>query len=327
MRFNSIAMPCQQCGVISYIKPSHAAKGAGKFCSRACMSAFKAEQSTRVCEQCGLTFRSPPGRVQKGYGKFCSRVCADLGRTREAVERTCERCGLSFTVAPFRVAQGAGKFCSTRCRDEARRGVPGSLNPDRHTITIACEECGKSFRPQAPHKAGGPQRFCSWECKSASETIEVIIPKDERDLIYLAAFIDGEGTITARNIVSPATGRPALHCRVIVANSHEPVMAWIKETFGGGLSNPRTVRSVKHKPVSTWYVGGPPAITLCKRLLPYLKVKRRQAEIVIALGELGYERAGNGPRWVSDETYAARVPLIEEIRALNHRGLVLNDAV
>lgn len=324
MRFNSIPLACQQCGAVSYIKPSHAAKGAGKFCSRTCMSAFKIEQSTRVCEQCGLTFRSPAGRVQKGYGKFCSRVCADLGRTKEAVERTCEQCGLSFSVPPFRVAQGAGKFCSTTCRDDARRGQP-AVNPrPPHAVVLTCQRCGGTFRPHSPND---PQKFCSWECKSASETAPVTIPNDERDLIYFAGIVDGEGTITIHRQTRAQTGNESIHCRVMVANSHEPLMRWIHETFGGKLQVPRSTRSPKHKPVMNWYAGSTEATRLCERLIPYLKVKQRQAEIVVALGALGYQRGGKAARWVPDDVRAARRPLVQEIRSLNHRGLILEESV
>jgi hypothetical protein len=321
MRFNSIAMPCQQCAVITYIKPSHAAKGAGKFCSRACMSAFKAEQNTRICEQCSTTFQIPPGRIQKGYGKFCSRVCADLGRTKEAVERTCERCGLSFSVAPFRVAQGAGKFCSIACRDDARRGVPGPLSPNRHTVVIACEHCGAQFRPKAPNQAN-PQRFCGWDCKSAAEVLPLTIPDDERDLIYLAGFIDGEGTITAHTQISPTTGREGISLRVLVSNTNAAVMQWLSAAFGGKLSEPRGTRSVKHKPVMTWTIGAGEAVRLCRRLLPYLRIKQRHAEIVLALAALPYETGNGHGRTVSDETRAAWQPLLRELRALNHRGIL-----
>lgn len=323
MRFNSIAMACQQCGTVSMVKPSHAAKGAGKFCSRACMSAFRADQSTQVCQQCSATFRSTPGRIQKGYGKFCSRECADLGRTREAVERVCPQCDMTFTVPPFRIAQGVGKFCSTACRDAARRGVP---NLDaRKPANTQCETCGAEYRIAPGALDVGLGRFCSLPCKWEGETTRVTIPDDERDLIYMAALVDGEGTITARQTTSPVTGREAIHCRVIVANSYAPLMTWLSDAFGGKLSEPRTTRSIKHKPVMTWYVGSSEAIRLCVRLLPYLKVKRRQAEIVIALGKLSYTYVpGQRGRFVSPEIRASRAPLLDEIRALNHRGLVIN---
>jgi hypothetical protein len=240
---------------------------------------------------------------------------------KRTIPRVCGHCQSDFLARPDLVNAGKALYCSVACRTAASRGRPSPLLGTGHQILFECDHCGEPFRPHAPN-AVNRQRFCGWDCKSAAETKRVTIPDDERDLIYLAGFIDGEGTITALRQTRVQTGNESMSFRVMLANSHEPVMRWIYETFGGGLSNPRSVRSVKHKPVMTWYIGAYEALALCHRLLPYLKVKRRQAEIIIALSEFGYERSGKGPRWVSDENYAARVPLLAEIRRLNHRGVL-----
>jgi hypothetical protein len=240
--------------------------------------------------------------------------------------RTCEVCGSEFLVEPFRVKQRAVRYCSATCRGVGSKGRPSPLKGTGHTVVMPCEQCGAEFRPHAPN-AAKPQRFCSFECKSAAENVPVIIPDDERDLIYFAGLIDGEGTITVRMTTSPSTGNESMHCRLMMANTYEPVMQWVAKTFGGYLTAPRAVRPGIHKPVQNWYAGGTEAVRLCRRLLPYLKIKHRQAEIVLALSDLGYTRGGKAPRWVSDETLAARVPLIAEIRALNHRGLPQKPSV
>jgi hypothetical protein len=240
--------------------------------------------------------------------------------SKRTMPRVCRQCGKTFLVEPFRVKQGVGINCSRACRDAARRGKP---NPaPRKPPNRACEVCGTEFRAIPSAITAGLRRFCSWECKSKAEEIPVTISTDERDLIYLAGLVDGEGTITALRQTRVQTGNESIHCRVIVANTYEPLMEWLANTFGGKLSAPHKTRSPLHKPVLTWYVGSTQAVLLCQHLVPYLKVKRRQAEIVIALSTLGYERSGNRRgRYVLPATRAARAPLLAEMRQLNYRGV------
>jgi hypothetical protein len=244
---------------------------------------------------------------------------------KRTIPRVCGHCQSDFLARPDLVKQGKALYCSVACRGAARRGIPSPLLGTGHTITVTCEQCWNDFRPRSPHQAK-PQRFCSLTCKWEAETNAVVIPEDERDLIYMAGLIDGEGTITANYTTSPATGRGAIHCRVIVANTHRGVMQWVHETFGGHLNAPSPVRKSNHKPVQTWYAGSSEAVHLCQRLLPYLKIKRRQAEILIELGSLSFTYVpGERGRFVSAEIRAARRPLIEELRALNHRGIPPED--
>jgi hypothetical protein len=239
---------------------------------------------------------------------------------QRTIPRDCQVCGAAFLARGADVKAGKARFCSLACRDSAHRGTkyPSGLLPNR-----VCEVCGVAFRV-GPGAIVGIGRFCSNRCRGIGQQIPLTIPDSRDDLIYMAGIVDGEGTITAGRSENKHTGNLGVHCKIMVANSHEPLMDWMHATYGGSLSAPRKTRKANHKPITCWYLGGVPAVTLCKLLLPFLKVKRRQAEIVIALGDLTYEYGAAG-RYVTPENRAAREPLIEELRLLNHRGLLLAD--
>jgi hypothetical protein len=191
----------------------------------------------------------------------------------------------------------------------------------RTTVPRVCPSCGETFWARPIDIANGAGKHCSYTCSALAQQFPLRIPADERDLIYLAGLIDGEGTITALCNISRRTGNESVHARIMLANTHRGVMEWIATTFGGKLAAPRQTRSPKHKPVITWYLGARPAVALCERLVPYLKVKRRQAEMLIVLDGLPYVCSQRG-RSVPDATRRLREPLVAELRTLNHRGVL-----
>ena len=96
---------------------------------------------------------------------------------------------------------------------------------------------------------------------------------------YLAGIIDGEGCISITK-VPPKRGRvsPAyrLSCALGMANAYIPQL--FKFSFGGSVS-----RSQKgqNKTIWSWRTSGILANTFLKALLPYLRLKRNEAELAI----------------------------------------------
>lgn len=93
-----------------------------------------------------------------------------------------------------------------------------------------------------------------------------------KDLIYLAAYLDGEGCFT--------TESKGLTAYVTCNATYRPTMLWIVETFGGTL----TIKPTKddhHKTQWAWYKGPPDCYVLCSLLTPYLKEKKKQAELIV----------------------------------------------
>lgn len=90
------------------------------------------------------------------------------------------------------------------------------------------------------------------------------------DLAYLAGYLDGEGCFMFQERTAT----------VSVSTTYPHILHWIKSLFHGtiALKHPRQ----GHKRAAySWRIYGSNAERLCNMVLPYLKEKRRQAELVL----------------------------------------------
>ena len=111
----------------------------------------------------------------------------------------------------------------------------------------------------------------------------------ETDLAYLAGFIDGEGCFFIGMFwCKTKSGNKNLnyHTYIKITNTDHAVMEWIKDTFNGTNYGQwrSTDRARKHeKKISHIQFTGKTLDEILPKLLPYLKVKKRQAEIMIKM--------------------------------------------
>ena len=85
------------------------------------------------------------------------------------------------------------------------------------------------------------------------------------DLAYLAGLVDGEGWIGY--LSTPSIQIDSVSPSLVTGPS---------VLFGGSVST----QDRKHSKVFRWRVHGPTAVGILKALLPYLRYKKRQAELV-----------------------------------------------
>lgn len=112
--------------------------------------------------------------------------------------------------------------------------------------------------------------------EAKSEALEELSVEDR---CYLAGLIDGEGSIVMLSCKRLDTCYPS----VMVAMTHEPVIKWVAEKLNASyyLHNHTNLRrNPKLKPQYMARVNGYKAKKLCQILLPFLKVKNIQAELV-----------------------------------------------
>lgn len=140
------------------------------------------------------------------------------------------------------------------------------------------------------------------------------------DAPYLAGFIDGEGTITANFRMSARSRREAVHYRVMISNSDLTIMEWIQARWGGKLERYGKPRSPKHKQMHYIYWGGPDCIPVIQAVYPYLIIKRRQAQLVLALHALRIDRPQRRAG-VPEELHGQRRDLVAQVVKLNYRGI------
>lgn len=131
------------------------------------------------------------------------------------------------------------------------------------------------------------------------------------NIAYLAGMVDADGSIYMR------IQRKSLSLKVLVYNTDETLMQWLKLTFDG---NYRSYKYGKHetwKELFVWEASHNVASALLKRLLPYLIVKKARA----ALGIKAWDTRGGGKGHpVSDEDLAVREQSVLDMHELNKTG-------
>lgn len=144
------------------------------------------------------------------------------------------------------------------------------------------------------------------------------------DLAYLAGFIDGEGCFFIGNFltISKCTGNKYFnyHCILKISNNSIEVLKWINETFGGRttLLNKKTKDKSRNFITYDCYFTGNCLTDLTQMLLPYLKLKRPQAEVMLKM-RATFPRSGSSGRWRSEEIDSYRADLHREMHRLNSR--------
>jgi hypothetical protein len=99
------------------------------------------------------------------------------------------------------------------------------------------------------------------------------------DLSYMAGLVDGEGNISLSWV--GCVGKQNLHPNIAIANSNRDVLEWVLIVVGWGGISTKPRNNPKWKDAYSWRINGHLAIQFAKALLPYLKIKRIQAETLI----------------------------------------------
>jgi hypothetical protein len=145
-----------------------------------------------------------------------------------------------------------------------------------------------------------------------------MLTADKADWSYLAAMFDGEGTFSiayARG--KRADGKPyeSTAYRVEVCNTNLNLMDWLIKSFGGVYYAHRRA-SLQHKIAYYWRPKGRAnAERLLLGILPYLKLKNRQANILLQYVRLSHNTQPDA------ELKDIRRKMLLECQLLNKRGL------
>lgn len=132
----------------------------------------------------------------------------------------------------------------------------------------------------------------------------------QTDLAYLAGLVDGEGTVSCSTTINKK-GLQVLHKQLSIFNTNLVLISWITSRFGGVVHSRQ--RSTKWKEEHQVKWSATEASVILELVLPYLVIKKEQAEIFIAL----HKTKSNS---VSTETHEYRQRLCDRIQELNKRG-------
>lgn len=109
---------------------------------------------------------------------------------------------------------------------------------------------------------------------------------NEYDLVYMAGFFDGEGCISVSRSRKKTNNKLYLkyYITLTVGQSGEQgkkICEWIQDIFGGKVFESHRNRHLFDSSLEwVWAATQKPHIFL-KQILPYLKIKKKQAELAI----------------------------------------------
>lgn len=147
-------------------------------------------------------------------------------------------------------------------------------------------------------------------------------------LAYLAGIIDGEGCFTIYKVPPAKYNRfqtPQYRCALTVSNTRVELMDWLDETFKN-LNQPgkrymRTTlkkQSRHDKMIYEWTLTAFRLVDISKQVLPYLVIKKKQCELILAFRETfdGINNFGSH-RGSDPKVLEKRENFLIEIRKLN----------
>lgn len=143
---------------------------------------------------------------------------------------------------------------------------------------------------------------------------------------YMAGILDGEGSLTIGNYSSNTeTGDKHYQVNIAVCSTDKILIDWIVEVFGGyqGTYTPNQMSRNGRKQVHRWQCSSNRLLHICEICLPFLTIKKRQAEILIQMRKTytdlhnvkGKQNAQRLPKEILD----IRQSLFEELKGLHNR--------
>jgi hypothetical protein len=132
--------------------------------------------------------------------------------------------------------------------------------------------------------------------------------------IYLAGLVDGEGCLSICRDVN-AKG-PNYFVVFSIANRDGAIMDWLFGTFGGAVyTKSNKGFNGERIPIYEWRLYRDHAVPIVKRILPFLRIKRHQAEVWLRMAERMSVRRG-GRTKLSEHEIDERNKLFDECRSL-----------
>lgn len=136
---------------------------------------------------------------------------------------------------------------------------------------------------------------------------------------YIAGLIDGEGTITVYTRRGEGRKSHEMTVKVTVANTRLEMLYWLIGTTGNGYISKASENGI-HKTLYTWMLCPEQIRVLLPLILPYLVIKRRQAELVLRILAIRSDFKAEHRYCYSDAEIEEIFAIHQEIRQLNQRG-------
>lgn len=154
------------------------------------------------------------------------------------------------------------------------------------------------------------------------------VPKEYTvaQLAYLAGMIDGEGCfLIGAYAKNPKTGTPHFHTQIQLSSTDEVLIDWLVNNFGGRKSfysakqTPKNSRRAIHR----WTIWSDGVKHLCEVMMPYLVIKKEQAEIMIQMRNTfertRMQKGQQGTQPIDKDVLDTRYYLFNKLKSLHIR--------
>lgn len=136
------------------------------------------------------------------------------------------------------------------------------------------------------------------------------------DLAYIAGFFDGEGSCgLALGKYNTRTGIQSYQPNATITNTDKEILLFIQKALGLGFMDSGTQQKQHWKMSHKLWLPQHHLVKFLTLILPYLRLKRRQAELVIEFCSLKADYKD-----ISLEQQARRAAIYVELSELNKRG-------
>jgi len=104
------------------------------------------------------------------------------------------------------------------------------------------------------------------------------------DLAYVAGIVDGEGCISIAHNTRPGHKYPSFELRVTVTSTDLWLCQMLRMGFAGRIAS-KSLETSRRLPCWYWSIERAHAAEFLKLILPYLHIKKPQAELAIQFQE------------------------------------------
>jgi uncharacterized membrane protein YukC len=141
----------------------------------------------------------------------------------------------------------------------------------------------------------------------------------ETEAAYIAGFLDGEASFLITIEHKKDCIKPVFRHEIVVANTNREIMEWLQNKIGGKLRRNKPKRKT-HKIAYTLVWRGYICKALLPLIIPYLRVKKKHAEIMLeSLRFLNVHFNQYMPEY--EKVKRKKLEYYSEIKALNSKGV------
>ena len=153
---------------------------------------------------------------------------------------------------------------------------------------------------------------------------QIAINLTDVELAYLAGLIDGEGCLNFYRTSNKSCAKGyTFVARLAISNCDVETLMQIREQLQIGRVVKKPQQKGNRKPAYNLCFYAREVRHLLPLVMPYLRIKRKQAELV--LGFVSRQKWGGTKGGLSQEEHSLRESEHQMLRALNRRGIVASN--